>query len=62
MNIPAYVLGLCTLTAGDDRVMAVTLCRLAYEAQQREIVVNDDWTDERREWFYQKVRNVRWPK
>jgi len=35
---------------------------MAYEAQQRAIMVEDDWSDKQREEFYQKVRNIRWPK
>lgn len=56
-----YILGLCTVFVPNDPVLTASLCRMAHEAQQREIAVEDDWSDSKREWFYQKVRMVVYP-
>ena len=58
MNISAYILGVCLNSVPGDHEMSIYLCQKAYEAQNRGIVVKDDWSDERRDKFYQTIKRL----
>ena len=58
MNISHYILGVCLNSVPGDPELSVELCRMLGETQQRTFAVKDDWSDERREWFYQTIKRL----
>jgi len=58
--IAPYILGLCLTYVSGDPVLSVSLCRMAWEAQQRVIVPLAPLGDI--PGFYNDVANVVWPK
>ena len=55
-----YILGLCTVYVPADPVLSASLCRMAWEAQQRVVVPSDPLGDI--PGFYDDVAAVVWPK
>jgi hypothetical protein len=60
MKIAPYILGMCLTYVPGDEVLTVSLCRLAWEAQQRVIVPANPLPEI--PGFYEDVRQVVWPK
>jgi len=59
-TVAPYILGWCLTYVSGDPVLSVSLCRMAYEAQQRVIVPSDPLGDIPN--FYNDVAAVVWPK
>jgi hypothetical protein len=60
MEIAPYIFAMCTVYVPNDPVLTTSLCRMAWEAQQRVIVPDNPLPEI--PGFDERVTGVCWPK